>query len=112
VRHTNQLVIADAMFPSWPNLLEIDLSLVAGIPSIPDVLRAIHTVWQPGGIWMASEFREHNPAEVCNEFQQAWGGQIPFWEPHLQFKKRVPQSIGLIRTGEMRLYANIILSSE
>ena len=41
VRHTNRIVIADAMFPSWPDIPEVDLSLVAGLPSIPQVLAAI-----------------------------------------------------------------------
>ena len=26
VRHTNTVVIADSMFPSWPGLIEVDLS--------------------------------------------------------------------------------------
>jgi D-ribose pyranase len=32
-------------------------------------------------------------------------------EPHVEFKKRVPHSIGLIRTGDTTQYANMILES-
>jgi D-ribose pyranase len=32
-------------------------------------------------------------------------------EPHVQFKKRVPAAIGLIRTGDTVQYANLILES-
>jgi D-ribose pyranase len=32
-------------------------------------------------------------------------------EPHVEFKKRVPRAIGLIRTGDTTPYANIILES-
>ena len=32
-------------------------------------------------------------------------------EPHVEFKRRVPGAIGLIRTGETVPYANLILIS-
>ena len=41
VRHTNTLVIADRGFPFWPMIETVDISLVDGIPSVLDVLRAI-----------------------------------------------------------------------
>ena len=111
VRHTNRLVVADAMFPSWPGIPEIDLALVAGVPSVPQVLAAIRTAWSPGPVWMASEFRSGHPPEVVAEFVAALGGREPRFEPHTEFKQRVPGSTGLIRTGEMRIYANVVLES-
>lgn len=33
------------------------------------------------------------------------------FEPHVDFKKRVPYAIGLIRTGDTTQYANVILVS-
>jgi len=33
------------------------------------------------------------------------------FEPHLEFKKRVPKAIGLIRTADTIQYANIIIES-
>jgi D-ribose pyranase len=33
------------------------------------------------------------------------------FEPHVQFKQRVPQAIGLIRTGDTVQYANLIIES-
>jgi D-ribose pyranase len=33
------------------------------------------------------------------------------YEPHVIFKKRVPQAIGLIRTADTVPYANLILES-
>ena len=33
------------------------------------------------------------------------------FEPHVQFKDRVPLSIGLIRTGDTMPFANVILES-
>jgi D-ribose pyranase len=34
------------------------------------------------------------------------------YEPHTQFKTKVPQAIGLIRTGDTTQYANMIIVSE
>jgi D-ribose pyranase len=33
------------------------------------------------------------------------------FEPHVDFKKRVPAAIGLIRTGDTTQYANLIIES-
>ena len=33
------------------------------------------------------------------------------FEPHVDFKHRVPQAVGLIRTGDTTQYGNIILES-
>jgi D-ribose pyranase len=33
------------------------------------------------------------------------------FEPHVDFKKRVPAAIGLIRTGDTIQYANMIIES-
>ncbi len=111
VRHTNRIIVADAMFPSWPDVFEVDLSLVAGVPTVPQVLAAILSVWQPGAVWMAEEFNRFNEATVQAEFAAALGGRVPEAEPHVQLKGRVPGATGLIRTGEMRIYTNVVLES-
>ena len=113
VRHTNRIVIADAMFPSWPGMEEVDLSLVAGLPTVPQVLEAIAATWKPGAAWMAQEFHEHNDASVRREFESALGAGagVLQYEPHAEMKARVPGSTGLVRTGEMRIYTNVILES-
>ena len=39
-------------------------------------------------------------------------GNVPIkFDPHVEFKKRVPGAIGLIRTGDTIQYANVILIS-
>ena len=111
VRHTNRLVIADSMFPAWPGIETVDLSLVYGIPTVPQVVAAIVANWKAGPIWMASEFHDHNDAAVRTEFQSAFGDTLVIWEPHLALKTRVPGAIGLIRTGERRIYTNVVLES-
>ncbi|HEX4770669.1 MAG TPA: D-ribose pyranase [Bryobacteraceae bacterium] len=111
VRHTNTLVIADRGFPYWPGLETVDISLVDDIPRVLDVLRAVLPNFQIGNAFMAEEFRAHNTAQICQEFQRAIGPIPISFEPHVGFKKRVPQAIGLIRTGDTTQYANIIVES-
>ena len=111
VRHTNTLVIADSMFPSWPGLVEVDLSLVYGIPTIPQVVQAILANWKCGRAAMAAEFELHNDAGVVGEFRRAFGTVPLVFEPHSALKQRVPDALGLVRTGESRIYTNLILES-
>ena len=111
IRHTNAIVLADAAFPFWPTVETVDLALVKGIPTVLDVLRAILPNWKCGEVVMAEEFKTHNAATTRNQFRRACGHVPMTFEPHLEFKRRVPQAIGLIRTGDTTPYGNMILIS-
>ncbi len=111
VRHTNTLVIADRGFPFWPQIETIDLSLVDDVPKVLDVLRAIRANFVLGRAFMAEEFRSSNTDAVRGEFELALEGVPLIFEKHVEFKKRVPAAIGLIRTGDTIQYANMILES-
>jgi D-ribose pyranase len=109
VRHTNTLVIADRGFPFWPQIETIDIALVDDIPTVQQVLAAIAPNFVIGKAWMAAEFAAHNSAVV----QEAYAKLLPpvVFEPHTEFKRRVPHAIGLIRTGDTTQYGNVILES-
>ena len=111
VRHTNTLVIADRGFPYWPHIETIDISLVDDLPRVFDVLKVIRTNFGIGAAFMAREFRSENTQETHEAFAQGLAGITVSYEPHIEFKKRVPHAIGLIRTGDTIQYANIILES-
>jgi len=111
IRHTNTLVIADHAFPFWPQLETVDLALVKGVPTVLQVLDAILPAWKCGLIRMAEEFSEHNDRATIASFQKAFC-DIPIqYEPHTKLKLRVPHAVGLIRTGDDTIYANMILES-
>ncbi len=110
VRHTNTLVIADRGFPFWPQIETIDISLTDDIPRVLDVLRALRENFKVGKAFMAEEFRASNGPQTQAEFQKMLDVPIVF-EPHVEFKTRVPKAIGLIRTADTVQYANIILES-
>jgi D-ribose pyranase len=111
IRHTNMLVISDRGFPYWPMIETVDLSLVDGIPTVLQVLDAVCANHHFGQAYMAQEFLQVNTPEVIARFEQTFGGIPVVHEPHVDFKKRVPGAIGLIRTGDTVQYANMILVS-
>jgi D-ribose pyranase len=111
IRHTNTLVIADRGFPFWPQIETVDISLIDDLPRVLDVLNAIRGNFGIGHAFMAQEFRTANTAETLLRFDAALSGIPLTFEPHFEFKKRVPHAIGLIRTGDTTQYANMILES-
>ncbi len=111
VRHTNTLVIADRGFPFWPQIETVDISLVDDIPRVLDVLRAIRANFLIDQAFMAEEFLAANTPATRQDFEKAFSGVPVLYEPHIEFKKRVPGAIGLIRTGETIQYANMIIRS-
>jgi D-ribose pyranase len=111
VRHTNTLVISDRGFPYWPMIETVDISLVDDIPTVLQVFEALKSNFAIGQIYMAEEFITNNTSQVQQAFSDS-RGKIPItYEPHIEFKLRVPAAIGLIRTGDTIQYANMILVS-
>ena len=111
VRHTNTLVIADRGFPFWPGIETVDISLVDDIPQVLDVFSSIRANFMIGAAFMAEEFRSTNTPETQRAFAHALSGLEIKYEPHVEFKKRVPHAIGLIRTGDTTQYASIMIES-
>ncbi|HTL68707.1 MAG TPA: RbsD/FucU family protein [Lacunisphaera sp.] len=111
VRHTNTLVIADRGFPSWPGLETIDLALVDDLPTVRQVLDAIWPNFVVGRVFAAEEFVRRNPPERVATLRVRLGDVPLVLEPHVEFKRRVPHAVGLIRTGDTIPYANLILES-
>ncbi len=111
VRHTNALVIADRGFPFWPQIETVDISLVDNIPTVLQVLAAVRAVGRYNQAYLAREFQRNNSATTRAAFAKGLAGVPVKFEPHVEFKKRVPGAIGLIRTGDTIQYANLILIS-
>jgi D-ribose pyranase len=111
IRHSNTLVIADRAFPFWPQIETVDISLTDDIPRALDVLRAIRENFVVGQAFMAEEFLTANQPETRDAFAAALKGVAILYEPHAVFKKRVPHAIGLIRTSDTIMFANLILES-
>ena len=111
VRHTNALVIADRGFPFWPEIETVDISVVDNLPTVLQLIAAVRANHQFTQAYQAEEFLKNNSAAVRQKFAAALNGVPTTYEPHVDFKKRVPLAIGLIRTGDTVQYANTILIS-
>jgi D-ribose pyranase len=111
IRHTNALVISDRGFPYWPQIETVDISLVDDVPTVTQVIAAVRRNHNFTQAYMAKEFQKANSKTVREQFASALS-QVPVeFEAHVDFKKRVPGAIGLIRTGDTVQYANVILIS-
>ena len=112
VRHTNTLVVADRGFPFWVGIETVDISLVDDVPTVLQVLNAVRANFTVGQAFMAEEFLAHNPPDTHAAYTRAFDGVELVYEPHdARFKPRVPQAVGLIRTGDTTPYGNVILKS-
>lgn len=111
VRHTNALVISDRGFPFWPGIETVDISLVDGVPTVLQVLAAVRRNFVVAEAYMAAEFLQANSPATRKAFAAGLAGAKLIHEPHVDFKKRVPGAIGLIRTGDTVQYANMVLIS-
>jgi D-ribose pyranase len=111
VRHTNTLVIADRGFPFWPLIETVDISVVDDLPTVRQLIAAVRANHNFTLAYMAREFQKDNSAATRVSFAKALAGVPTKFEPHADFKQRVPDAIGLIRTGDTTPYANVILIS-
>src|SRR5580658_3235277 len=111
IRHTNALVIADRGFPFWPMIETVDISVVDDLPTVVQLIAAARANHNFTQAYQAEEFLKHNSQATRDKFAAALSGIATLYEPHVEFKKRVPHAIGLIRTGDTVQYANTILIS-
>src|SRR5581483_4607010 len=90
VRHTNALVIADRGFPFWPMIETVDVSVVDNLPTVIELIDAVRANHHFTEAYQAGEFLKHNDAAVRRKFAEALKGVAVTFEPHVEFKKRVP----------------------
>jgi D-ribose pyranase len=108
--HTDLICIADAGLPIPDSVARIDLTLVLGIPAIVDVLEALAAECVFQKKFFAEEAQAKNK-EFVAELDSLWP-DVPTQEvSHEEFKKLVSRCRFVIRTGEFKPYANVILES-
>ena len=110
-RHVNTLAIVDGPFPSYPGVELVDLALIKGFPTIPDVLDAILPLMDLTGMYMANEFAEKVDAPTVEKYKKHLGGVKTILIPHEEFKIKVGQSLAIIHTGDAIPYSSVILKS-
>ena len=110
-RHVNTLAIVDGPFPSYPDVELVDLALVKGFPTIPDVLNAILPLLDITGIYLANEFSQKVDSKTVNLYKKVYESIPTLLRPHEEFKVKVGQSLAIIHTGDAVPYSSVILKS-
>ena len=106
--HTEYFCIADCGLPIPKGTETIDLSLTAGIPAFLDVLHCVNSELVIESFIVASEMEEKNES-LFIELKKELDGLPYRVVPHKEFKKLVSHVKCVIRTGEVKSYANVIL---
>lgn len=108
--HFDTLTIGDAGLPVPEGPERIDLALKLGVPSFLDALVTVLSELAVQKVVIATEMQTINP-ELYAEMQRLFAGVKIETVPHEEFKKQTAASKAVIRTGECKPYANIILES-
>jgi len=110
--HFDKIVIADAGLPIPRGIKRIDLAVSEGVPSFMSVLEAIFSELKVQKAIVACEMKVSNPDFfkklhdiVIDE------GAVFTTVTHEEFKSQTATCVAIVRTGEMKPYANIILES-
>ncbi len=108
--HTDYFTVCDRGFPVPDGPERIDLALVDGIPTVLDVLRAVHAEWVIDRALITEEMAQVSPERVAEI--RAVLGDVPLQVvTHLELKRLAPEGKATVRTGDTVPYANVILVS-
>jgi D-ribose pyranase len=108
--HTDSFLITDRGFPVPPEPERIDLALVDDLPTVLDVLRAVHAEFAIDRIVIAAEMERFSPGRV--EALRELLGDVPIEiVSHIELKRLGHDAKATIRTGDTTPYANLLVVS-
>lgn len=108
--HTDTLCIGDCGLPVPPEVARIDLALKKGVPGFMETLDTVLTELCVEKVIFASEARDKNP-ELYRTLREKFASIEIEEVPHEELKARSQSCVAVVRTGEYKAYANIILQS-
>lgn len=108
IGHTDYFVIADPGLPLPEGVKVIDLSLVRGIPSFIDTLKAVSKELVIESYILANEMAPKSK-DLFEQTCSALSGLPHKAVPHEELKKLTKKAKVIIRTGETTPFANVIL---
>ncbi|MBN6051528.1 D-ribose pyranase [Nonomuraea sp. RK-328] len=104
--HTDRVLVCDSGMPLRRGAEIVDLAFLPGIPAFETVLDGLLSEIVVEGATAAEEVREANPA--CDALLRA-RLPGPAYVPHERLKELGRAAELVVRTGEARPYANVIL---
>lgn len=110
--HFDTLTIGDAGLPVPGGVQRIDLAVKLGLPGFRDVLETVLSEMKIQKATIAEEIVSMNPElyEYMRRRIAEEGAQLVL-VPHEELKRQSATSKAVIRTGECKAYANVILES-
>ncbi|CAM5535835.1 D-ribose pyranase [Streptomyces hirsutus] len=104
--HTDRVLVCDAGMPIPDGPRVVDLAFRAGVPSFAEVLEGLLAELVIEGATAATEIRQANPAAA-----DLLAGHFPALDlvPHERLKELTVGARLVVRTGEARPYANVLL---
>ncbi|MFJ5967222.1 D-ribose pyranase [Streptomyces sp. NPDC093060] len=104
--HGDEVLVCDAGMPIPDGPRVVDLAFRAGVPSFAEVLDGLLAELVLEGATAAEEIRGANPAAAA-----LLDGHFPGLTlvPHERLKERSARARLVVRTGEARPYANVLL---
>lgn len=110
--HFDKLTIGDAGLPVPQGVERIDLAVTLGVPGFLQVFDAVMSELKVQRATIAAEMCDKNIAlyEHISAYCEKEGIEL-IQVQHEEFKRQSAQSKAVIRTGECKAYANIILES-
>jgi D-ribose pyranase len=104
--HGDAVLVCDVGMPIPPGPRVVDLAFVAGVPSFAEVLDGLLAELAVEGATAAAEIREANP-EVTRLLESSFPELVLV--SHEELKTLSASARLVVRTGEARPYANVLL---
>ncbi|NED89977.1 D-ribose pyranase [Streptomyces sp. SID11233] len=104
--HGDTVLVCDVGMPVPPGPRVVDLAFRAGVPSFAEVLDGLLDELVVEGATAAEEVRDANPAASCLLVERLPGLTHV---PHDALKALTAHARLVVRTGEARPYANVLL---
>jgi len=108
--HTDMLAIGDCGLPIPDSTMRIDLALKKGVPGFLETLETVLTELCVEKVTIAAEILEKN-TELYHRLTEIFENTEIVMVSHEELKELTGRCVAVIRTGEFKPYANIILHS-
>jgi len=110
IGHTQTMVICDCGFPIPPGVKRIDLAVAENIPGFLETLDVLLTEMEVEKIILAEQIKTASPQMEVQILKRFPNAEVEYVK-HPEFKNQSKNAECIVRTGEMTLYANVILQS-
>lgn len=105
LRHTDLFAVSDSGLPVPTQVPVIDLGVTYGLPGFEPVLKLILAEVTVEAAWGSYDIEDANPQAAALLHDRLDAELID----HEDFKRRIAECRFVVRTGEARPYANVLL---